>query len=507
MNSIVECVPNFSEGRDRRIVDRIIDAILAVPGLCLMDMEMDADHNRSVVTFVGEKEKVGEGAIRAIGQAAELIDLTRHHGSHPRIGATDVVPFIPVRNVTLEECVAISRFVGEEAAGRYGIPIYLYEAAATRPERIQLENIRKGQFEGLREEIAQSPERHPDFGTAQIHPTAGATVVGARKFLIAYNINLNTPDVSIAKEIAKRVRQSGGGLPCVKAMGVNLKSRGLAQVSMNLTDYEQTPISRVFEMVQHEAEGFGAGISGSEVVGLVPQAALDSAAQHSLQIENFRPEMIFENRLQTLLSQKQTLPDLSVDAFLGAVAETNSVPGGGSVAALAGALAASLGEMVVGFSISRKEPGVSQTQLQELLEKFRTAHLSLQEAIQKDSDSYAGVESALKMPKASDEEKKRRQETMQRVLQVATLVPLGVAEKAAGLLQSFRELEPVSNPNLKSDLQTGFWMAHGAIRGALANVAINLKSIKDEAFSDELKRRVQAVEEVDASVKLQQKWD
>jgi glutamate formiminotransferase / formiminotetrahydrofolate cyclodeaminase len=507
MNSIVECVPNFSEGRDRSIVERIIDAILAVPGLCLMDVEMDGDHNRSVVTFVGQKEKVGEGALHAIGQAAALIDLTRHHGSHPRIGATDVVPFIPVRNVTLEECVAIARFVGEEAARRYGIPIYLYEAAATRPERVHLENIRKGQFEGLREEIAQSPERHPDFGAAQIHPTAGATVVGARKFLIAYNINLNTPDVSIAKEIAKRVRQSGGGLPCVKAMGVDLKSRGLAQVSMNLTDYEQTPISRAFEMVKQEAELFGADISGSEVVGLMPQAALDSAAQHYLQIENFRPEMIFENRLQMLLSQKQTLPDISVAAFLGAVSAANSVPGGGSVAALAGALAASLGEMVAGISISRKELGEFQTQLQELLEKFGAMHLSLQAAMQKDSDSYAGFESALKMPKASDEEKKRRQERMQQALQAATLVPLDVAEKAAGLLQSFQELEPVSNPNLKSDLQTGFWMAIAAIRGALANVAINLKSIKDELFSDELKRRVQAVEDAVALVKPQQKWD
>jgi glutamate formiminotransferase / formiminotetrahydrofolate cyclodeaminase len=494
MNSLVECVPNFSEGRDRRIVDQIIDAILTVPGLCLMDMEMDADHNRSVVTFVGEKEKVGEGALCAIGKAAELIDLTRHQGSHPRIGATDVVPFIPVKNVTLEECVAIARLVGEEAAHRYGIPIYLYEAAASRSERVQLENIRKGQFEGLRREITQFPERRPDFGAPRIHPTAGATVVGARKFLIAYNINLNTSDVSIAKEIARAVRQSSGGLRHVKAMGVDLKSRGLAQVSMNLTDFEQTPIPKVFEQVKREAERFGVGISDSEVVGLIPQAALDSVAEYYLQIENFRPEIIFENRLQFLLSQKQMLPELSVAAFLGAVAQTDSVPGGGSVAALAGALGASLGEMVTGVSLSKKELGEFQSQLEELLQKFKTAHLSLLSAIQKDSDSYAGVESALKMPKASDEEKMCRQEQMQRALQAAALAPMEVAEIAAGLLQDFQQLKPVSNPNLKSDLQTGVWMAHAAIRGALANVAINLKSIKDEAFADELKRRVQAVE-------------
>ncbi len=499
MNSIVECVPNFSEGRDRRVVDRIIDAILSVPGLCLMDMEMDEDHNRSVVTFVGEKEKVGEGALRAIGKAAELIDLTRHQGSHPRIGATDVVPFIPVRNATLEECVVIARQVGEEAARRYGIPVYLYEAAAARPERVQLEYVRKGQFEGLREEIGQVPERRPDFGEPRIHPTAGATVVGARKFLIAYNINLNTPDISIAKKIAGRVRQSSGGLPYVKAMGVELKARGLAQVSMNLTDYEQTSISTAFEQVKHEAERLGAGIAGSEVVGLIPQAALDAAAAHSLQLENFKPDIIFENRLQMLLNRRQALPDLSVKAFVDAVAQTSSVPGGGSVAALAGSLAAALGEMVAGFSLSKKELAEHRSKLQMLLESFKDTRQSLQAAIQKDSDSYAGVESALKMPKSSEEEKKLRQERMQHALHAAARVPIEVAEKSAGLLQFLNELEPISNPGLRSDFQTAVAMASASVWGALANVAINLKSIKDESISEELRQRISAVEKMVAS--------
>jgi glutamate formiminotransferase / formiminotetrahydrofolate cyclodeaminase len=498
MNSIVECVPNFSEGRDRRIVDQIIEAILTVPGLCLMDVELDADHNRSVVTFVGEKEKVGEGALCAIGRAAELIDLTRHQGSHPRIGATDVVPFIPVRNVTLEECVTIARWVGEEAALRFGIPIYLYEAAAARPERVQLENIRKGQFEGLRQEIELAPERCPDFGAPKIHPTAGATVVGARKFLIAYNINLNSADVAIAREIARMVRQSSGGLRHVKAMGVDLKSRGLAQVSMNLTDYEQTSIARAFEEVKYQAARLGVDISGSEIVGLVPQAALDSTAEHYLHIENFRPEIIFENRLQSLIGQQQSLYGLSVTDFMDAVAQIKAVPGGGSVAALAGALAASLGEMVAGFSLARKELEEFQAQLQELLGRFKAARVLLQIAIQKDSDSYAGFELAVKMSKASDEEKKQRQEQMQQALHAASLVPIEVAERAAGLLQSFRQLDPISNPNLKSDLQTGVYMAHAAIRGALANVAINLKSIRNEAFKIELQSRVEAIEAIAA---------
>lgn len=496
MNSIVECVPNFSEGRNRHVIDQIIEAILSVPGLCLMDLEMDSDHNRSVVTFVGEKEKVGEGALRAMGKAAELIDLNFHQGNHPRIGATDVVPFIPVRNASLEDCVAIARHVGEAAAQRYGIPIYLYEAAATRPERAQLENIRKGQFEGLRQEIETSADRAPDFGLPRLHPTAGATVVGARKFLIAYNINLNTSDVAIARNIAKAVRHSSGGLRNVKAMGIDLKARGVAQVSINLTDFEQTPIHRAFEMVKREAERYGTSIIGSEVVGLIPQKALDLSADYFLQIEGFRPELIFENRLQEILTEKQTLQDLPISQFLEAVAKTDSVPGGGSVSALAGALAAALGKMVVGFSLAKTALEEFQPRLNEMMELFSSAHRNLQAAIQKDSEAYAGVEAALKMPKGAEEEKKKRQDEMQRALHKAAEVPMEVAERSAELMQSFHALEFISNPNLKSDLKTGFWMAHAAICGALENVAINLKSVKDQAMVSEFQRRVHKVENI-----------
>ena len=237
MNRIVECVPNFSEGRRPEVVDAIVAAIISVPNIYLLDREMDADHNRAVITIVGPPESVGQAAIRGVEAATKRIDLTKHTGEHPRIGATDVVPFIPIRGVTLEECVEIARNVGKEVAEKFGIPVYLYEAAATRPERANLENIRKGQFEGLRDEIETNPERKPDFGEPRIHSTAGAIVVGARKPLIAYNINLNTPDIAVARQIAKKIRFSSGGLPCVKAMGVLLKDRNQAQVSMNLTDY------------------------------------------------------------------------------------------------------------------------------------------------------------------------------------------------------------------------------------------------------------------------------
>ncbi len=274
MSTLVECVPNFSEGRDQAKVDAII-AAMKVPGVYLLDREMDADHNRCVITLVGDREHIGEAAIRGVGKAAELIDLTKHQGAHPRMGAADVIPFIPIDGVTLEDCVAIARKVGEEIWRRFQIPVYLYEAAATRPERQNLENIRRGQFEGIRDEIATNPARKPDFGEPRVHPTAGATVVGARKFLIAYNVYLNTPDVEIAQKVAKAVRFSNGGLRYVKGMGIPV--RGLAQVSMNLTDFEQTPIARVFEYVKREAARYGVLPAFSEIVGLIPKKALEDA--------------------------------------------------------------------------------------------------------------------------------------------------------------------------------------------------------------------------------------
>ena len=306
MQTLIECVPNFSEGRDPAVVEAIIRALLAGPDVYLLDREMDADHNRSVITFVGTRESVGKAALRGIAEAAELIDLNHHQGAHPRLGATDVVPFVPLAGVTLEDCVRIAEWVAEETWRRFKIPTYLYEAAARKPERVNLENIRRGQFEGVREEIGSNPARLPDFGEAALHPTAGATVVGARKFLIAYNINLNTPDVAPAKAIAKKIRASSGGFPCVKAMGVELKARNLAQVSMNLTDFETTSLATVFEAVAQEAAALGVQVAGSEIVGLVPRQALDDAAVHFLRVENFRPELIVENRLEQVLEDRNS---------------------------------------------------------------------------------------------------------------------------------------------------------------------------------------------------------
>ena len=296
---IVECVPNFSEGRDLSIINAIVQAIESVSSVFLLDRSSDPDHNRSVITMAGEPLPILEAALLALGKAAELIDLRKHKGEHPRIGATDVLPFVPVSGISLAECAALARKAGGEIWQRYRIPVYFYEAAANRPERARLESVRKGHFEGLGEEVLRNPERLPDLGEANLHPSAGATAVGARKFLIAFNINLNTPDVSIAKRIAKAIRASSGGLPFVKAIGVDLRSRGLAQVSMNLTDFEQTPIQRVFDAVKNEAAGDGVAIAGSEIVGLIPQKALEATSAAYLQLENFSVTQVFEKRLQS----------------------------------------------------------------------------------------------------------------------------------------------------------------------------------------------------------------
>ena len=294
---LVECVPNFSEGRDAAKVEAIAEAIASVPGATVLSRTMDGDHNRSVITFAGPPAAVVEAAFRGIAKAVELIDLTRHTGVHPRIGAADVVPFIPMEGITVEECVKLAEGLADEVWRKLRVPVYLYEAAARRPERRNLEHIRRGQFEALLGEMDTVEGRAPDVGEARCHPTAGATVIGVRKFLIAYNINLDTADVEIARRIARTIRASSGGMPQVKAMGVMLASRNLAQVSMNLTDFEVTPVHRVFEAVVAEAARYGVGVVGSEIIGLIPKKAIEMTASHFLRVEHFASDVILENRL------------------------------------------------------------------------------------------------------------------------------------------------------------------------------------------------------------------
>ena len=292
----MECVPNFSEGRDLQKIDKIVAPFRGKQGVKLLDYSNDEDHNRLVVTVVGEPEPLRDAVLEAIGVAVELIDLNHHQGQHPRMGAVDVVPFIPIRNVTMEEAVALSKEVGKEVAKRYNLPVFLYEKSASAPHRENLAAVRKGEFEGMAEKIKQ-PEWHPDFGLAERHPTAGTVAIGARMPLVAYNINLNTPSLEIAQDIAKKIRFIGGGLRYCKAMGVELKDRGITQVSINMTDYTRTALYRAFELVRVEARRYGVSIVGSEIIGLVPMEALIDTASYYLGLENFSMEQVLEARM------------------------------------------------------------------------------------------------------------------------------------------------------------------------------------------------------------------
>ena len=489
MSTLVECVPNFSEGRDKSKVDAIIDA-MKMPGVYLLDRESDYDHNRSVITLVGEREAIQEAAIRGVGKAAELIDLNSHTGAHPRMGAADVVPFIPIDGIAIEDCVAMARHVGEEISKRFQIPVYLYESAATTPERQNLENIRRGQFEGIRAEIATNPARRPDFGEPRVHPTAGATVVGARKFLIAYNVFLNTPDVDIAKKIAKAVRYSSGGLRFVKGAGFLV--RGLAQVSMNLTDFEQTPVHRVFELVRREAERYGVMPISSEIVGLIPKKALEQAAEWFLQVENFDSSLILENRLAAVMGGKTAVGGLraGVEPFIEQLAAPTATPGGGSASAASAAMAAALATMVASMSRGKKAYMQYEPQLSAAISRLSALREELKSAIDQDAQAYDFVMKAYKESKASAGNEEKAGTLIDKALQQATSVPLSVAEKAEEVAQIVHSLEPITNPNMKSDLTTAVALASAALSGAVANVEINLASLKDQVFSASVRQRV-----------------
>ncbi len=478
MNKLVECIPNFSEGRRPEVLDAIVKAMTSVRSVYLLGREMDADHNRAVVTIAGPPESIGEAAIRGVEAAIRHIDLTRHTGEHPRIGAADVVPFVPIRGVALADCVEIARSAGRQIAERFQVPVYLYEAAATRPDRIHLENVRRGQFEGLRAELPVNPDRKPDFGDARIHPTAGAIAVGARKPLIAYNINLHTSDVEIAKQIARRIRHSTGGFRYVKAMGVLLKGRNQAQVSMNLTDFEHTPIELVFETVQREAQRYGVSIAGSEIIGLIPQRALERAAEYYLRVENFSSEMILENRLMQVMSSAEAAPgNMAGDlrGFVDRVASREAAPGGGSVAALAGALGAALGQMAIRVSKEKKSCQPHAERYADALDRLAPYTATLLELVDADAEAYGQVMTAYKLPKDSPE----REQAVQDALIRATDIPSRAAGCAAEALLVLEDLRAAVHVNVASDLNVGLQMLRSSLRGAIMNVRTNLAEIKD----------------------------
>lgn len=481
---IVECIPNFSEGRRLDVVDAIVAAIQGIQGVTLLDRSSDADHNRSVITFVGTPEAAEAAAFAGIAKAAELIDMNQHHGEHPRMGAADVVPFVPISGVDMQECVSIARHLGKRVGDELGIPVYLYEEAATREERHNLENVRRGEYEGIRDSIAMDPTRQPDFGPAKLG-TAGAVAIGARQPLIAYNVYLNTGDVKIAKAIAKTVRTSSGGLPFVKGAGFLVD--GKAQVSMNLTNFRGTPVAQVVEMIRAEAARLGTSVAKSELIGLIPQEALEDAAAWYLQLVDFDRQQVLERRMQLLRESTDALengkqearsPQTAGGDFLEALASASPTPGGGSAAAYAGALAAALIAMVARLTLGKKKYANVDSQMTELVKKADALRADLLLAVQKDAVAFDAVMAAMKLPKETEDQKASRSHALEACTLEAARQPLSVARMAVDCLGLAREAASLGNINAISDAGSAAALAQACLAGSGLNVRINLHSLE-----------------------------
>ncbi len=470
---LVECVPNFSDARRPEVIDAIQESIASVKEVFILDRHMDHDHNRSVITFVGTPSGVEEAAFQAIKTASKLINLDEHEGEHPRIGATDVVPFIPIREISMDECVEIARRVGERVGNTLQIPVYLYEEAATRPERKNLANIRRGEYEALKEEIGEKPEREPDYGPAKVGP-AGATVIGARNFLIAYNVYLTTDDVEIAKKIARAVRHSSGGLRYVKALGLLVD--GIAQVSMNLTNYRKTPIARVVEFIRREAKRYGVDVRHSELVGLIPQEALVDASVWYTQMDQFEPEQVLESRMYAALE------DSSSDNFIEDLAAGTPTPGGGSAAAHAGAMGAALVAMVARLTVNKKKYADVAAEMEDVLFEAETLRRELTTAVEDDANAFEVLMDAFRLPK--DDES--RGDKIQQATLHAAMVPLSVAGKCVKVIELAETVVSKGNVNAISDGASGAAMAQAGLISAGYNVRINLDGLDDRNKVQEL---------------------
>jgi glutamate formiminotransferase/formiminotetrahydrofolate cyclodeaminase len=489
MPQLIECIPNFSEARRPEIIDQIAAAIQSVSDVKLLDRSSDLDHNRTVLTFAGTPAGVEEAAFRAIQTAAALIDLDQHTGAHPRIGATDVCPFVPISGVTMEDCVAIAKRLGQRVGSELSLPVYLYEAAATRPGRANLENIRKGQYEALKTEMGVNPERDPDFGPKRVG-AAGATVIGARNPLIAFNVYLTSDEVDIAKKIAKAVRQSSGGLRYVKGLGLLVDGR--AQVSMNLTNFRETPVARVVEFVRREAVRYGVGIHHTELVGLIPLDALVDTAVWYTQLDQFSPEQILESRLFSAPSAaSDSLPPAS---FIDELAAPTPTPGGGSAGAYAGAMGAALVAMVAGLTIGKKKYAEVEAEMQAVRVMAEKLRADLTQAVDDDSASFEVLMATFKLPKETDEQKETRNSAIIQATLNAAHIPLHVSENAVKVMELALKCAKDGNVNAISDSLSGFAMARASLTAAGYNVRININSLEDKSVGEKMLNELAALE-------------
>ncbi len=509
---LVECVPNFSEGRNLEIVRDIVSNIPRC-GCDLLDVESDPSHNRSVVTYIGTPENVAEAAFQCAKRASELIDMERHKGAHPRIGATDVIPFVPIQGVTMEDCVELARQVGSRIARELGIPVYLYAKAAQRPERVLLPDIRQGEYEGLKVAIETDPGRAPDFGPSRMHPTAGATVAGARPPLIAFNVNLDTGDIVKARTIARGLRESAGGLPAVQAKGILIKETGDVQVTMNLLDYTVTSMETVMSNLEAMANELGARVKGSEIIGLLPLDALLDVAVHRLGLKGFSRRQILDLVGQSASgggrettdsgapghlapgTSKDTkevyyLADFNLSRFIDELAAPTGAPGGGAASAVAGVLGAALIRMVAGNTLSKARFTEGRERLEEIRKAAEALIGEFQDLTHKDTEAYLQVEAAMKMPRATDEEKEARRAAMQEAFKGASLTPLMTVDAAVRAMALLPDLAAYGNPNAVTDMAVGALLLDAARRGATMNIQINLGSIADEAFVAKAKKQI-----------------
>jgi glutamate formiminotransferase/formiminotetrahydrofolate cyclodeaminase len=485
---LVECVPNFSEGKDAAVVDAICAEITSVEGVRLLDKEMNADHNRAVVTFVCQPEAAVEAAFRGAKKAAELIDLNKHKGEHPRMGAVDVIPFVPLTGTTDKECVELAVELGRRIGEELAIPVYLYEAAATRPDRENLAQVRSGEFEGLKEAIGKDPARKPDFGPQRIHPTAGAVAVGARMPLVAFNVNLGTSNVAVARNIAKAVRFGSGGFRYAKALGFELKEAGIVQVSMNLVNYQKTPVQRVFALIKSEAERYGVPIVGSEIVGLIPLNALVDVAEHHLRLEAFERDQILETRL----FGEPGSPESSLAEYTEEVAASTAVPGGGSVSALAGSLSCALSAMVGGLTVGKKKYSGVWEEMEKVRSESQGLKKILLKLVEEDSRAFEQVLKSRRALKVRPEEPPRHDAVKAAAVKAAD-IPLQVCRHSLRALELSKVVAEKGNVNSVSDAGVSACMAHAALVGASLNVYINLGSIEDNEKRDAMRTETHAL--------------